>query len=224
MSTTLNRSPFLLTMGAITRIALTDLSVHFDYLPDNPYEDGAYRKRRFSAFTFQSGKVQKLPHRSFSQSSDINTFQGGVVRDYEDITTECYESAGFAEMLAHYYKQAGLPHDTEIEIHQIRIQAKPGETVEVAPEGVHQDGFKRIGMFMINYQNITGGALKVHTEKESPAMTKYLLNNGEYIILNDAHFWHDAEDITGIGESLGFYDLFVLTGIKDQSSTVKSLT
>lgn len=214
MNTAVAERPFYLTLGAISNDAVNDLTVHFNHLPKSSYLDGEYRLRRYGIFSFSEGRVCKLPPRPFIQSDEFNQFQGNVERDYQDITPTCYQTAGFAEMLLHYTDQSGLPDGTEIEIHQIRIRAKPGQTVPVAPEGVHQDGYNRIGMFMINYQNISGGALKVHTEKDSPAMTQYLLKNGEYLLLNDAHFWHDADDITCTSEQEGYYDLFVLTAIK----------
>lgn len=215
MNTVITESPFYLTIGAISPDAVKDLADHFNHLPESDYLDGEYRLRRYGVFQYANDKVNKLPHRAFTQSDEFNKFQGNVERDYQDITTACYESAGFAEMMLHYAEQSGLNDDTEIEIHQIRIRAKAGETVPVAPEGVHQDGYNRIGMFMVNYQNITGGALKVHTKKDSPAMTTCLLDPGEYILLNDARFWHDADDITCVdGANEGYYDLFVLTGTK----------
>lgn len=217
MSTVRENSPFYLTMGKMSESAIADLSDHFNHLPDNTYQDGGYRLRRFSVFHYRDGQVEKLPHRSFLQSSEFNKFQGDVDRDYEDIVPECYQSAGFAEMMAHYVETSGLPDGVDIEMHQLRIQAKPGEISEVAPEGVHQDGYNRIGMFLINYENISGGELKIHLEKTAPVMTEYLPQCGEYIILNDAKFWHDANAIVNTSETeLGYYDLFVLTGTKPE--------
>lgn len=213
MNTVSENSPFYLTMGRLSEASIADLSPHFNNLPDNEYQDGEYRLRRFGAFTWENGNVKKLPHQAFVQSSEFNKFQGDIVREYEDILPECYESEGFAEMMQHYFERSGLPENTTIEMHQLRIQAKPNETVAVAPEGVHQDGYDRIGMFMINYNNLSGGALKIHLEKDLPPMIDHLLANGEYFVLNDARFWHDADDVTCTHNSdLGYYDLFVLTG------------
>lgn len=215
MSIATKEHPFYLKMGKISESAVADLYDFFNHLPDNNYQDGAYRLRRYSAFTSHNGKIEKLPARLFSQSSDINTFQGDIARQYEDIEPACYQSAGFAEMMENYIEAAELPDGVDIEIHQLRIQAKPNETVAVAPEGVHQDGFNRLGMFMMNYQRLSGGELKVHLDKDSPAMTEYLPKAGEYLVINDAKFWHDANDIICTSNSEnGYYDLFVLTAIK----------
>lgn len=165
MTTAIAERPFYLTMGAISPAAINDLAAHFKHLPESQYLDGEYRLRRYGIFSFSTGRVCKLPHRPFTQSDEFNTFQGNIERNYQDITPECYQSAGFNEMLTHYFEQSGLSDGTEIDIHQIRIRAKPGQTVPVAPEGVHQDGYNRIGMFMINYENITGAHSKFTPKK-----------------------------------------------------------
>ncbi len=206
------QSTFYLSLGSISAQALSGLTPFFNNLPDNPYQDGSYRLRRYSAFVYQNGAIHKLPHRIFAQSSEINTFQGDVARVYDDIEPSCYQSDAFKEMMAHYCEQSQLSEQVEIEVHQLRILTKPNSTAEVAPEGVHQDGFNRIGMFMINYQHVLGGELKVHQDKDTAAFMQLRLNEGEYIILNDSKFWHDANDIRSTSPlEAGCYDLFVLT-------------
>ena len=45
-------NPFYLSMGALSAPALADLAPFFNNLPDNAYQDGSYRKRRFRAFIY----------------------------------------------------------------------------------------------------------------------------------------------------------------------------
>lgn len=206
-------SPFYLKLGKISDEGTKQLVPSFTNLPENDYKDGEYRLRRFSAFTFGGEKVNKLPTRSFGQSGELNKFQGDVERQYEDIEASCYESNGFQEMFAQFYHNAGVPFDDEVEVHQLRIRARPNSTVEVAPEGVHQDGFNRIGMFIINHENLTGGELRVHETYDSKAMVEYLFKDGEFLVLNDAAFWHDANDIVAKDQE-GYFDLFVITADK----------
>lgn len=206
------RNPFYLSMGALSAPALADLAPFFNNLPDNAYQDGGYRKRRFSAFIYENGNVRRLPKRAFAQSADINHFQGGVVREYEDMEDACCSSRGFQEMMAHFCAQSKLSEGVELEIHQLRIFAQPNGMAEVAPEGVHQDGYNRIGMFMINYENLNGGEIRVHQSKDAPAFVERRFHEGEYIVLNDALFWHDANDIHATrADRPGNYDLFVVT-------------
>lgn len=98
-------------------------------------------------------------------------------------------------------------------MHQLRMRAQPNQTISIAPEGVHQDGFNRIGMFFVNYENLTGGELYVHETQTSKPMLDYRFKNGEFMVLNDAQFWHSANEATATDET-GYLDLFVLTGDK----------
>ena len=120
-------NPFYLSMGALSAPALADLAPFFNNLPDNIYQDGAYRKRRFSAFVYENGGVRRLPKRAFTQSSEFNHFQGDVAREYEDMEEACCASPGFQEMIAHFCAQSKLANGVELEIHQLRSFAPSNE-------------------------------------------------------------------------------------------------
>ena len=52
----------------------------------------------------------------------------------------------------------------------------------------------------------------MHQAKDSPAFIERRFQEGEYIVLNDALFWHDANDIHATrADRPGNYDLFVVT-------------
>ncbi|WP_288774661.1 2OG-Fe dioxygenase family protein [Psychrobacter sanguinis] len=206
-------TPFYLKIGKLSDSNVQQLIPSFFNLPENPYKDGDYRLRRYSVFTFSADKVNKLPYRAFKQSSDLNKFQGDIEREYPDIETSCYESDAFQEMMAQFYSNAGLAPDTEVEVHQLRMRAKPNQTISIAPEGVHQDGFNRIGMFFVNYQNLSGGELYVHESQDGKPMLNHLFKDGEFLVLNDALFWHSANDVQA-NEETGYFDMFVMTGDK----------
>ncbi|MCV5335202.1 2OG-Fe dioxygenase family protein, partial [Escherichia coli] len=75
---------------------------------------------------------------------------------FEPIEKDILASEGFREMCALFVSANHLPNGQEIEIHQIRITALDSET-QVAPEGVHQDGFDHIAMVGVGRHNIIGG-------------------------------------------------------------------
>ncbi|SJM67087.1 2OG-Fe dioxygenase family protein [Psychrobacter piechaudii] len=206
-------TPFYLKLGKLSETNVQQLAPSFLNIPENEYKDGDYRLRRYSAFTFSGNKVNKLPYRSFKQSSELNKFQGDIAREYPDIEASCYESDAFQEMFAQFYTNAELPVDTEVEVHQLRMRAKPNQTIAIAPEGVHQDGFNRIGMFFVNYENLTGGELYVHETQDSKPMLDHLFKEGEFLVLNDALFWHSANEVQANQET-GYFDMFVITGDK----------
>lgn len=97
-----------------------------------------------------------LDKHDFVQTSDINRFQGDVVRQFSPIEKSTLNSEGFREMCQLFAVKNDLRDGQEIEVHQIRITAIYDET-QVAPEGVHQDGFDHIAIVGVGRNNIEGG-------------------------------------------------------------------
>ena len=104
-----------------------------------------------------------------------------------------------------------LPNNQEIEIHQIRIAASNEET-QVAPEGVHQDGFDHIAMVGVGRRNISGGDIMIYSSHNQAPFFRKVLQDGEVAMLADTKFWHNACPIQAVNEDQpGYLDLFVLT-------------
>ncbi|MBM6552094.1 2OG-Fe dioxygenase family protein [Marinomonas ostreistagni] len=201
---------FCLELGQLTHDAVDHLAPSFESLPDNPYADGHYRLRRYSRFEFRNDTLTRLPTRAFVQDASINHFQGDVKRTYPEIEDATVADNCFVELFEHFQKMADLPEGATIEVHQMRIFADHHE-VQVAPEGIHQDGFDRIGIYVIQRCNIRGGEVSVHTGENAPALLKYPLDHGEFVVLNDKKFYHYATPIVPRDGELGYMDAFVLT-------------
>lgn len=201
---------FRLEVGQLTPSTVDHLAPSFDDLPANPYADGSYRLRRYSRFMFRNDTLTRLPTKEFVQASDVNHFQGNVVRTYPEIRDTTMSDPGFLELFEHFQKMADIADGSTIEVHQMRIFADHHQ-VDVAPEGIHQDGFDRIGIYIIQRHNISGGEVSIYTEEQSPAMMKHPLNHGEFVVLNDRRFFHYASPIKPIDGEIGYMDAFVLT-------------
>ncbi len=206
-----DNNEFLLELGQLSKAHTEFLSHSFNNLPNNPYMDGEYRVRRYSHFTFVDDSLTLLPHQLFNQSSVINHFQGGVVRDYEEIEKEVIENEAFLEMFHHFKDMAHVDEQADIEVHQIRIIAKEALETPVAPEGIHQDGFDRIGIFVIDREHIQGGGLSIYKDKNERPFVFHTFDHGEFVILNDRKFWHGAETIMATDNEDAHMDVFVLT-------------
>lgn len=211
---------FLLELGQISSEHVAQLSESFNNLPKNEYCDGKYRLRRYSQFNFSQDKLpnigiintlRKLPAKAFTQSADFNVFQGDVVRQYEEIEQDIIDSEAFVEIFARFKGITNLDDESNIEVHQMRIIAKGEVGSQVTPEGVHQDGFQNIGMFVIDSSNVSGGELNIHTQQQAKPFIKHKFDQGEFVVLNDERFWHSAEDICSAGSGSAHMDLFVLT-------------
>ena len=105
-----------------------------------------------------------------------------------------------------------LSNNANIDVHQIRIFAKPTKQRPITPEGVHQDGYKHIAICTVQRKNIKeGGDLCIHSSKDSKPFIKYSFDAGEFIVMNDQRFWHSATDIIADKEDKAIMDVFVLT-------------
>ena len=200
-----------LHLTQISEAAVEQLAPSFNGLLGTEHADGQYRLRRYSVVGFTNGKVIDLCKNTFVQSSDINRFQGDVVRKFEPIESDVLNSDGFREMCDRFVAANHLPNDQEIEIHQIRIAASNEET-QVAPEGVHQDGFDHIAMVGVGRRNISGGDIMIYSSHNQAPFFRKVLQDGEVAMLADTKFWHNACPIQAVNEDQpGYLDLFVLT-------------
>lgn len=206
----------LLQMGNLPADTMQPLKPFFDELKPSSYKDGAYRLRKYSKIYSDNGKLAILPNQSFMQTGNINEFQGGVVRTYDDISTQVLSSEGFGGIVKAFIKAGELPADGQIEVHQMRIIAKDDSEVPAAPEGIHQDGFDFVGVFTVGRHNLTGGELLVWQDKNADApISQISPSAGDYCIVNDQTLWHSASAIHAKDKSdVGYWDLFVLTANK----------
>jgi hypothetical protein len=211
---------FLLELGQISSEHVAQLSESFNNLPKNEYFDGEYRLRRYSRFNFSRkklphigiiNKLRKLPTKTFTQSAEFNSFQGDLERSYEEIEQRTFDTQAFIEMLTRFKQIASLDDKADVEVHQFRVRTDGNQIVKVTPEGVHQDGYKFVGMFVFRRNNLIGGEICIHTKKQAAPFIKHSFNNGEFVVFNDKRFWHSAEDIDAAGGGEAYLDAFVLT-------------
>lgn len=207
----LHSHPNTLHLTRLSQQALAQLSPSFARLPKTTHADGQYRLRRYSVVRFTHGHVEPLENRHFVQSSEINSFQGDIARRFEPLLSETLQSDGMREMCQLFMEANQLPDGQEIEIHQMRIAAIYDQT-EVAPEGVHQDGFDHIAMIGVERCNISGGDIMIYERANDAPFYRKVLANGEVAILADNQLWHNACPIHAVqSDQQGYMDLFVLT-------------
>ncbi|KAA9133526.1 2OG-Fe dioxygenase family protein [Marinihelvus fidelis] len=202
---------FLLELGQLPEDCVTTLAPSFELLPPSPYADGDFRLRSFSHFLFDGVRPQRLPTKAFVQDGEINTFQGGVERYYPEIDDAVVDSEAFAEMFRRFRAMTGMDASSPIEVHQMRILAGRAKATEAAPEGVHQDGFRHLAVFVIERRNIRGGEIRVHTGRDEAPFVSHPFDHGEFVVLNDKRFWHSAGAMEAANDDDAYMDLFVLT-------------
>ncbi len=200
-----------LQLTKLSENAIAQLAPSFSKLPSTEHADGKYRLRRYSVIQFKGGQVIDLQKNEFMQTDDINRFQGNVVRQFEPVEKYTLECEGMREICQVFVEANKLSDGQEIEIHQIRISAIYDET-QVAPEGVHQDGFEHIALIGMGRHNVEGGDIMLYNSFNEAPFFRKVLQNGEIAMLADNKLWHNATPIKSVIDGQeGYMDVFVLT-------------
>ena len=187
---------------------------YFEELPYDPYVKGNFRKRRFSSIKKDHyGHFEILPHKTFTQSADVNDLLGDVVREYEEIDENLILSDDFSKIVEGFSALVGVnPYIQEIGIHQMRILCSEYIKGEPAPEGRHQDGFDFIGIFCARRIKVEGGISELFLGKEDEdAILEKMLEENELLVVNDREIFHNATKLTPVDMELGYRDVFVFT-------------
>ncbi|WKE66870.1 2OG-Fe dioxygenase family protein [Gallaecimonas kandeliae] len=213
MSPTLSpASDFTLVQGQLSAAAVAGIQDSFNALPKDPYIQGDFRYRCYSNVKLVAGQVQRLPTKSFMQSSDINQYLGDVERRYEEIPDATLHGEAMVAMLEGFQQECGLSDEAVIEIHQIRIKTESRNATPPAPEGVHQDGFDFLGVYVLGTGSVEGGELMLYEAKDAAPFFCERFADGQYVVLNDARYFHNAAPVIPLeGQQLGYWDVVVLT-------------
>jgi hypothetical protein len=190
-------------------------------------DGGRYRRRRHAVFAAdrQSAPVRQ-PHQAHYQSTDYNPLHGGVFRWFEPMSDEAAGSASLRSILAACQTLfGGLAPGTErwhIEVHQFRIEARPGEQGFPTPEGLHRDGVDYVLVLLIDRRNIASGTTAVHALDGSPLGQFTLTHPLDAALVDDTRVAHGVTPVEAIDPALAAYrDVLVVTFV-DESRRVTS--
>ena len=202
----------------LEHLDLEELQPSYDDLPQTGHKDSEFRKRRYSVIKPYPGNIQIVENSSFNQSSAYNKFQGDVDRKFEDVEQDVLSSQPMAKLLSMFLKSNDLDGGHRMDVHQMRIITGdyPYESVEVSPEGIHQDGYDYIAMIGVKRHNATGGHITVSREKDSVPFINMALEDGDMFMLNDKELWHSGTTLRAADPAdIAYIDLFVFTAHHD---------
>jgi len=136
----------------------SQLTQSWENMPPDPQfgqSSAGARYRRYSDFEYNpsDGSLRQLEHRAYFQSKKNNRYVGGIQRHFADFGAEVLKSRILRSLINidfEIYKGTldSVLHDQiwQCQIHQIRIEIKPGQEVEITPEGIHCDGYPFSGV------------------------------------------------------------------------------
>ena len=129
-------------------------------------DGGRYRRRRHAVFNATGEAITRRPHQPHYQSRDYNTLNGGIARWFDPVTVATEQAPAFTSILRTCHAVFGALSPAvaawEVEVHQFRIEAHPGQAGQPTPEGMHQDGVDWVLVLMIRRENIASGETTIH--------------------------------------------------------------
>ena len=151
------------------RSAWGDLEFDRYYGGDN----ANYRERRYSVFSFapSTGTLAPGVQTPYLQSSEMNSYVGGIARRFGAVPRKTYENPFFFELVRFSFEQFPIPEEFanqpwDCQVHQIRITVGPGETTAITPEGIHSDGYPFASVHLVDRESVDGAVSSVYTQDE----------------------------------------------------------
>ena len=191
-----------------------------DLAPDRFMADGGtYRRRRFACFAATAGGLSLKPAQPHFQTRDNNPLNGGVARLFEPVREAiAFHPMNRAVMAAclHVF-DAATPADRRpaawhVEMHQFRIEARPGESGQPTPEGLHRDGVDWVLVMMVRRENVAEGASTIADAERRPLRTATLAEPFDACLIDDHRVFHGVSPVTPVDPGRpAFRDVLVMT-------------
>jgi len=221
----LERGGFLFAQAPDMRRALGDAALadwaafarSWDDLGLDTYmaDGGRYRKRRHAAFRAEAGGITRKPHQPHYQSRDYNALNGGVARWFDPMLDSTAGSSSFQAIMAFCNALfSGLTPVPawHVEVHQFRIEARPGEAGRPTPEGMHQDGVDWVLVLMAGRVNIAEGETTIHALDRKLLGSFTLREPLDSALVDDHRVFHGVTPVQPLDPALPAHrDVLVVT-------------
>lgn len=190
-----------------------------DLGPDRFMADGGtYRKRRFACFAVTAEGFALKPPRPHFQTRENNPLNGGVARHFEPVR----EAIAFHPMnralvatcrdLFAAATPGAAPAAWHAEMHQFRIEARPGESGQPTPEGLHRDGVDWVLVLMVRRENVAEGRSTIADAARRPLRTETLSEPFDASLVDDRRVFHGVSPIEARDPARpAFRDVLVIT-------------
>ena len=200
--------------------AFADSWNHLDvdtYMADG----GRYRRRRHAVYSAgATGVIARGPARPHFQGLDYNPLNGGVARWFTPIAPEVGEGHSMGAILAFsrdlFHRLAPQTGRWAIEVHQFRIEARPGAEGLPTPEGMHRDGVDYVLVLLVNRRNIASGTTSILGAGGNELGRFTLTQPFDAALVDDARVSHGVTPVRALEASAPAYrDVLVVTFRKE---------
>jgi len=130
-------------------------------------DGGRYRRRRHAVYSVAAGgEIRRAPHQAHYQDRAYNALNGGVARWFAPVEEAIGAGASLGAILgfcaALFGELSAARRAWRVEVHQLRIEARPGAAGLPTPEGVHRDGVDYVLVLLVARRNIVSGTTTIH--------------------------------------------------------------
>jgi hypothetical protein len=182
-------------------------------------DGGRYRRRRFACFRAGAEGIVRKPHQPHYQSRDYNPLNGGLQRWFAPVSEAIGGHPALRAILATchaLFERLTLPHlrppSWHVEIHQFRIEARPGKEGRPTPEGMHQDGVDWVLVLLVNRVNISSGETSIGDLKQRPLGSFTLTEPLDSAVTDDNRVYHGVTPVMPLDPACPAYrDVLVVT-------------
>lgn len=186
-------------------------------LDEHMADGGRYRRRRHAVFAASRARgIERLPDAPHYQALHYNRLNGGIERWFQPILPEVAESSAFHALsqFAHalFSQLAPEVERWQIEAHQFRIEALPGQPGQPTPEGVHRDGVDYVLVALIDRHNIREGTTTIHAADGTQLGDFTLTDPLDVALVDDQRVWHGVTAVEPLDpDAPAWRDVLVLT-------------
>ena len=104
------------------------------------------------------------------------------------------------------------PNAWHVEIHQFRIEARPGQEGRPTPEGMHRDGVDWVLVLLISRVNVQSGETSIHDLAKQPLGSFTLTEPLDAAFTDDNRVFHGVTPIEPLDPAQpGHRDVLVVT-------------
>jgi hypothetical protein len=180
-------------------------------------DGGRYRRRRHAVFAgTDHGPIMRQAHQPHYQSVDHNSLNGGIERWFEPMDDVVGAGATCTALLDlcrdAFSTAAPSTKPWHIELHQFRIEAKPGTAGKPTPEGMHRDGVDFVLVMMVKRTNIKSGET-IMTSGDHKTLGRFTLTEPfDAVLLDDHYVFHGVTPVEPLDPAKPAYrDVLVVT-------------
>jgi len=191
----------------------------WDELPLDRYmaDQGRYRRRRHAVFQLDDqGRARALPAQPHFQALDYNPLNGGIERWYEPVAEVFVAGASLTALLALSARVFGAadpaPAGWFVEVHQFRIEARPGEPGQPTPEGMHRDGVDHVLVLLVRRCNVREGTTLIGDAESQVAGSFTLAEPFDAALVEDRRWRHGVTAVQPVDPAApAWRDVLVIT-------------